>query len=67
MAANTIVCAVCGATGKVVSLQMVYGSKTLSGGTIVKHALIETHYDVDCPTCGRRTQIFPPRNESKGG
>jgi hypothetical protein len=65
MAGNTIVCAECGAAANVINAHHVYASKMFGdGGGRFEHVLIESSYDIDCPTCSRRTQVVPAEPKS---
>ena len=66
MEVETVVCnaripggGVCGATATVLAVQRFYDTfmyKPGAGGRFDVQ-LRETHYEIDCPHCGRRTQI----------
>ena len=49
---------VCGATALVIAARPVIDSQMYrGGGGIIRDVLRETHYDIECPRCGSRTQI----------
>jgi hypothetical protein len=45
----------CGETALIHSVQYVYDRDT--GTQAASHVLRESHYVIDCPRCGRRTQV----------
>jgi hypothetical protein len=56
MAETTRVCEVCGAAAMVHDIHFVYDSVMYrGGGGQFQQVLRETRYDIQCPTCGRRT------------
>jgi predicted RNA-binding Zn-ribbon protein involved in translation (DUF1610 family) len=38
-------------------IHYVYSSEPAEDGASTDHILRETHFDIECPRCGRRTQI----------
>jgi hypothetical protein len=57
---SVIACDVCGAAVIVLHVVPVYASKMFDGkGGAFQHTLTETHYDIECPACGPRTQVVP--------
>jgi hypothetical protein len=46
-----------GETALIHSVQYVYARRRDSGPLSTSHVLTEAHYVIDCPHCGRRTQI----------
>jgi hypothetical protein len=64
MQPETVICesraadaALCGETALVHVVHYVYGLEPDAGREASKHVLRETRYDIECPRCGRRTQI----------
>jgi hypothetical protein len=56
---KTIACAACGDRAKVIKTQPIYASTMFDGGGgVFQHNLVETHYEIDCPSCRRRTQVI---------
>jgi hypothetical protein len=47
--------ALCGQNALIRSVQYIYGPKEDADGN--RRVLREAHFVIDCPTCGRRTQI----------
>jgi hypothetical protein len=64
MRARTITCeavgadgALCGETAVVHMIHYVYGVSSDSNARGFNHVHRETHYDIECPACGLRTQV----------
>jgi hypothetical protein len=60
----TIICdnrradgAPCGENALVHMVHYIYAAEQGAGQEAITHVLSETHYDIECPRCGRRTQI----------
>jgi hypothetical protein len=47
----------CGEIALIHGVQYVYARDRESGSQPAGHTLRESHYVIDCPRCGRRTQI----------
>jgi hypothetical protein len=47
----------CGESALVHMIHYVYSSEPAEDGASTDHILRETHFDIECPRCGRRTQI----------
>jgi hypothetical protein len=47
----------CGETALVHVVHYVYRPAEVSEGFAANHKLTESHYEIVCPRCGRRTQI----------
>jgi len=47
----------CGETGLIHAVQYVYARNRETGSQATGHTLREAHFVIDCPRCGRRTQI----------
>jgi hypothetical protein len=47
----------CGADALVHLVHYVYSREQKPGQPAASHVLRETRYEIDCPRCGRRTQV----------
>lgn len=47
----------CGADALVHLVHYVYGLEQKPGQSTASHVLRETRYEIQCPRCGRRTQV----------
>jgi hypothetical protein len=52
-----ITCDKCGETAMVRNIHYLYSGDHLPGQPIHTHRLVETHSEIECPTCGVRVQI----------
>jgi hypothetical protein len=64
MEAATVICnsimpsgASCGERAVVLKAHYLYDTRVYQGPGGYQHTLRETHYEIECPHCGRRTQI----------
>jgi hypothetical protein len=56
MDAIMITCEVCGQQSYVLKARYKYRADTPNGHPAEEHVLLEVERDIDCPTCGTRTQ-----------
>jgi hypothetical protein len=47
----------CGAEAEIRQVHYRYVTEADHSSGELRQVLYETHYDIDCPTCGRRTQV----------
>lgn len=57
MDAITITCEICGQTAVIHKVRYKYVERKLPSSSTVDHILRETQRDIECSSCGMRTQV----------